>query len=135
MENNGRTESYWRKTTELSKFPKLKKNIKADVASVRGGITGITAAYLLSKHQLNITLIEIEVLLNGTTGYTTDKVTAQHGLIYDELIQNFGIDDAKLYYDAQIEALKFVENQIENLHINCDFKKETAYVYTNSEKE
>lgn len=135
MENNGRTESYWRKTTELSKFPKLKKNIKVDVAIVGGGITGITAAYLLSKHQLNIALIETDVLLNGTTGYTTAKVTAQHGLIYDELIQNFGIDDAKLYYDAQIEALKFVENQIENLHINCDFKKETAYVYTNSEKE
>src|SRR5690625_5231872 len=128
------TESFWRDSTEQTTFPSLEKNIKADVVIVGGGITGITAAYLLSKQNLNIVLIETDVLLNGTTGYTTAKITAQQDLIYDELIKNFDKDQAKLYYDAQIEALQLIENHVKQLQINCDFKKETAYVYTNSEE-
>jgi len=139
MKNNtelrDETESYWRKSTDLPTFPKLENNLKVDVAIVGGGITGITAAYLLSKKQLNVALIETDVILNGTTGYTTAKITAQHDLIYDELIQHFDKDHARLYYDAQTEAKKLIETHINDLHINCDFKKETAYVYTNSEKE
>src|SRR5690625_858744 len=129
------TTSYWRETTELPNFPKLNENIKVDIAIVGGGITGITAAYLLSQYDLKIALIETDVLLNGTTGYTTAKITAQHGLIYDKLIQHFSKEDAQLYYEAQREALQFIEKQIKQLHIDCDFKKETAYIYTNSEKE
>lgn len=129
------TTSYWRETTELPNFPKLNENIKVDIAIVGGGITGITAAYLLSQYDLKIALIETDVLLNGTTGYTTAKITAQHGLIYDKLIQHFSKEDAQLYYEAQRDALQFIEKQIKQLHIDCDFKKETAYIYTNSEKE
>ncbi|WP_268748271.1 hypothetical protein [Gracilibacillus boraciitolerans] len=37
-------------------------------------------------------LLEKNILANGTTGHTTGKVTAQHGLLYHELIEHFGTE-------------------------------------------
>ena len=35
-------------------------------------------------------LIEADNILNGTTGHTTAKITAQHDVIYDELLSHIG---------------------------------------------
>ncbi len=63
----------------LPKFPRLDKDIHVDVVIVGGGITGLTSAYLLVNEGLKVAVIEADRLLNGTTGHTTAKVTAQHG--------------------------------------------------------
>ena len=72
--------------------------------------------------------------MNGTTGHTTAKVTAQHGLIYDELIQNLGKEQARLYYEASTEAIQFIKETIKEHGIECDFSEEDAYIFTNSEE-
>ena len=123
--------SYWQDTT-LPEFPKLNDSIKVDVAIAGGGITGITAAYLLAKQNMKVALIDSDKILNGTTGHTTAKISAQHGLIYDEFISHFGLEKTKLYYNAQLEAKKFIEETIQELNIKCGFQKEDAYIYTNS---
>src|SRR3954467_6158389 len=98
--------TYWREI-ELPTYPKLTEDISVDVAIVGAGITGITAAYLLSKEGLKVALVEAGGVLNGTTGHTTAKITAQHGLLYDELIQHFGEEKARLYFDSQTNAIQF----------------------------
>lgn len=72
--------------------------------------------------------------MNGTTGHTTAKITAQHDLIYDEFIHNFGRSKARLYYEANIEALRFIEKTVEEHKINCDFSKQDAYIYSTTEE-
>ena len=42
-------QSYWIRSAKLPHFPKLASDVKVDVAVVGGGITGVTAAYLLKK--------------------------------------------------------------------------------------
>ncbi|WP_100012264.1 FAD-dependent oxidoreductase [Lentibacillus sediminis] len=125
-------EPYWRASVNLPTFPKLEESITADVGIVGGGITGITAAYLLAKQNLNVVLIDAGVILNGTTGHTTAKITAQHGLIYDELIQHFGIEKASQYYQAADEAKAFIEQTVNDHQIDCDYQEEDAYIYTNA---
>lgn len=126
-------EPYWRDELDLPSYPKLEESIKVDVGIVGGGIVGITAAYLLSKQNVKVALIDAGVILNGTTGHTTAKITAQHDIIYDEFINHFGEDKTKLYYQAQMEAKEFIEKASKELNINCDFKEQDAIIYTNSD--
>lgn len=126
-------EPYWRDSVEFSRYPKLDESVEADVGIVGGGITGITAAYLLAKQNVKVVLIDAGVILNGTTGHTTAKVTAQHGLIYNELIEHFGLEKTSMYYKANKEAIDFISETIDNYDISCDFKQEDAYLFTNSD--
>ncbi|MCM3109450.1 FAD-dependent oxidoreductase [Lederbergia lenta] len=126
------TESYWIKSTEMKSFPQLKNDIEVEVAIIGGGITGITTAYALIKEGFKVAIFEASSVLNGTTGHTTAKITAQHGLIYDELIQHFGKEKARLYYEANLNAAKYIENNIDLHGIECEYRKEDAYLYTTS---
>ncbi|MGM7723511.1 FAD-dependent oxidoreductase [Metabacillus sp. Hm71] len=127
-------EPFWRKSATLPSFPPLKIDTEVDVAIVGGGITGITTAYLLTKQGFKVAVIEASQVLNGTTGHTTAKVTAQHGLLYDELIQHMGEERAKQYYDANADALQFVRQTIQELKIDCDLTEEDAYMYAVSDE-
>lgn len=124
---------YWL-DIELPSFKKLAEDITVDVAVVGGGIVGITAAYLLSKEGLKVAVLEAGTILSGTTGHTTAKLTAQHNLIYDELINHFGENQARLYYESHMQAIQFVENTVNEKGMNCDFGKEDAYVYATTEE-
>lgn len=126
--------SYWLQKSSPT-FSTLTKDITTDVAIVGGGITGLTTAYLLAKQGVQVALFEADRLANGTTGHTTGKITAQHGLIYDELIRHFGLERARQYYDAQIDAIKWLKQTIQTYDISCDFSEEDAYVYTNDETQ
>ncbi|MGW6433183.1 FAD-dependent oxidoreductase [Peribacillus butanolivorans] len=77
-------------------FSKLETDITTDVLIVAEGISGITSAYVLAKRGVKATLIEAGEILNGTTGQTTAKITAQHGLIYDQFITDHGEEKARL---------------------------------------
>ncbi|KAB7704218.1 FAD-dependent oxidoreductase [Bacillus aerolatus] len=126
-------EPLWREETKLPSFPVLKEQVFADVIIVGGGITGIITAYMLTKARKKVVILEADELMNGTTGHTTAKITAQHNLIYDELTDSFSEEQAKLYYDANMEALQWVRDTIRQEGIECDWKDETAYVYTNDD--
>lgn len=122
-------EPYWRDFIDLPEFPHLKEDLDVDVVIVGGGITGLTSAYLLVNEGLKVAVLEADRLLNGTTGHTTAKVTAQHDLIYDEFIQNFGKSTARLYYEANTDALNFIKKTVEEHKIDCNFSEQDAYLY------
>ncbi|GGJ85103.1 (2Fe-2S)-binding protein [Lentibacillus kapialis] len=127
-------QAFWRDFVSPPEFPNLNESVKTDTAIVGGGITGVTAAYLLCKEGINVTLIDAGSLLNGVTGHTTAKITAQHGMIYDEFIQHFGKEKASLYYQACMEAKTFIEDTIKTHRIDCDYSQEDAYIFTNSQE-
>lgn len=127
--------SYWMDSTLLPTFPALSENIKTEVVIIGAGITGITTAYLLAKEGMKVVLLDSDRILNGTTGHTTAKITAQHDLIYDELINHFGIDKARLYYEANHQALQFIKETVKTHHIECGFTEEDAYLYTTGKDE
>jgi len=127
-------EPYWRDSADIPSFPKPTGDMKVDVAIVGGGISGITTAYLLVKDGVRVALVEAGNLLNGTTGHTTAKITAQHDIIYNDLINHFGEEKAKLYYEANNSALQFIENTLHEHQIRCGFTREDACIYTNSEQ-
>lgn len=128
------SKSYWKDHALAPSFAPLAANITVDVTVVGGGITGIVTAWLLAKEGKKIALLESRKLTDGTTGFTTAKITAQHGLIYAELIDSMGEEKAKLYYQAQEEALAFLKKTTEQMSIDCDFATQDAYVYAETKK-
>ncbi|MFD2114659.1 FAD-dependent oxidoreductase [Paenibacillus yanchengensis] len=127
--------SYWRASTEQTKYKRLEDNLDTEVVVVGAGITGITTAYLLAKRGIKVVLLEAGNVLEGTTAHTTAKITVQHDLIYDELIAHFGAEQALQYYKSNEEALQFITEQMETLQIECDYKQEDAYLYTCSAEQ
>jgi len=126
-------ESYW-STHPTPHFPPMTADNETQVGVIGGGIVGIMTAYLLTRAGKRVTLIEARDFISGVTGHTTAKITAQHRLIYDELIHTFDKENARLYYDANIEGLTLIQKITEELEIDCDFEKKKAVVYATTVK-
>ncbi|WP_096155762.1 MULTISPECIES: FAD-dependent oxidoreductase [Bacillus] len=127
-------EPFWLRSTELSSYPKLEHDLHTDICIVGAGITGITAGYQLIQEGFKVTIIDAGKILNGTTGHTTAKVTAQHGVIYDELLNHFGKEKTKLYYEANNNALHYIKNLVDQKRIECDFSLQDACIYATGEQ-
>ncbi|WP_162920182.1 FAD-dependent oxidoreductase [Paenisporosarcina cavernae] len=125
-------QSYWLEN-HIPSFPQLATSTKTDVCIIGGGIVGITAAYLLAKEGKQVTLLEATSLLHGTTGFTTAKVTAQHGPIYQELLHSTDEARARAYYEANTEALQSIQNWIQQESISCDWEEKSAVIYATTE--
>ncbi|MFF3102803.1 FAD-dependent oxidoreductase [Viridibacillus arvi] len=93
--------------------PSLEQSIETDICIIGGGISGILAAYLLSKVGRKVTLLEGNTLFSGTTGHSTGKVTAQQGLLYSQLITKFGMEAAQQYYELNQQAVELSFNLAE----------------------
>lgn len=123
--------SVWSDESDKNVFDSLKEDIKTDVLIIGGGMSGVLTAYFLEKAGINYALVEADRIGNGITKNTTAKITSQHGLIYDKLIRYFGEEKAKMYLDANQEAL----NKYRTLckEIKCDFEDKDSYVYSRSD--
>ena len=108
----------------------LTKNIETEVCIIGGGLTGLTTAYYLSKHGKNVVILEKSKICSHTSGNTTAKITSQHGLFYNYLIDSIGKHSAKQYLDANEQAIKDIEEIIKTENIECDFEKQDAYIFT-----
>jgi glycine/D-amino acid oxidase-like deaminating enzyme len=122
--------SYWRTRSLKPKYPKLNQDVEVDTAVVGGGIAGLTSAYLLAKAGLKTAVIEKDTIGAGTTGHTTGKVTSQHSLTYDDLINRLGMEVAGFYGRANQAAIDQIAKIIKQEKIDCQWTVEDNYVFT-----
>lgn len=107
-------QSYRIASTPKTDYHFLHKDINVNVAIAGGGITGITAAYMLKKQGVTVAVIEAGRILQGTTGNTTAKLTSQHSLIYDKIKRYMGKEKARQYAEANETAIRTVEHIIKS---------------------
>jgi glycine/D-amino acid oxidase-like deaminating enzyme/nitrite reductase/ring-hydroxylating ferredoxin subunit len=127
--------SVWLATSDRPTFPALTEEIEVDVAVVGAGITGLTTALLLQRDGARVAVVEADRVGSGTTGYTTGKVTSQHSVTYDELIRIHGEERARLYADANQQAVEVVASLVEETGADCRFERAPAYVYAETADE
>ena len=119
--------SIWTNDSSLPVFPKLEQDLKTDVAVIGGGLAGILCAWQLTRAGIDCILIEADRICRGVTRNTTAKITSQHGLIYQNLLRRFGAEAARLYFDANQDAL--AQYQAMAQHVDCDFEIKDNYIY------
>lgn len=123
-------ESIWHATASYDQHPSLSGDVRTQVAVIGGGVTGLTCAALLADAGADVTLVEARRLGAGTTGSTTGKVTSQHGLIYQQLVDQHGEEVAQGYGQANQAAIDVVRRFSGRNGVDAELTAADAYLYT-----
>lgn len=122
--------SLWYEEQTGEPFPELRGDVEVAVAVVGGGITGLSAAYLLKQAGLRVAVVEMRRVGSGTSGRTTSKVTSQHNLVYGQLADQHGERVARLYGQANQAAVELVRQIVTQENLREIWQSEDNYVFT-----
>jgi glycine/D-amino acid oxidase-like deaminating enzyme/nitrite reductase/ring-hydroxylating ferredoxin subunit len=106
----------------MPNFPASAKNITVDAVVVGGGITGITAAYLLKKAGASVALLERGQFAHMDTGHTTAHLTSVVDSRLHDLKRRFSPATARAVWDAGAAAVDQIALLIEKEDIACGFR-------------
>lgn len=101
--------SIWKSEVELPKRPALPGNLKVQNVVIGAGMAGILTAWFLQRKGQEVIVVEADRIAGGQTGSTTAKITSQHGLFYDRMIRLVGRKQARLYAEANEQAIHLFE--------------------------
>jgi glycine/D-amino acid oxidase-like deaminating enzyme/nitrite reductase/ring-hydroxylating ferredoxin subunit len=129
----GRNTSPWVDLAPETDYPVLPPRVHVDVAVLGGGMAGLTTALLLKRDGAKVAVVEAGHVGAGVTAYTTAKVTSLHGTQYQSVESNFGADGARAYAEANEAGLERVAGFVDELKVDCDFRRKPAFTYAEDE--
>src|SRR3954453_7301310 len=131
----GRNTSLWVDSAPRTSYPALTPGLHVDVAVLGGGIAGLTTALLLKRDGARVAVVEAGRVGAGVTAYTTAKGTSLHGIQYQSGGASFGDDGARAYAEANEAGLDQVAGLVDELKIECDFRRKPAYTYAEGDSD
>ncbi|MGB8507548.1 MAG: FAD-dependent oxidoreductase [Pyrinomonadaceae bacterium] len=106
-------------------YPRLPGGtIRADVAVIGGGLTGLSAAYHLLKRRpgLRLFVLEAERIGAGASGCTTGMLGPGVGQNFVSLSKRFGPERAHALYRATLRAVEYVHALVKREEIDCELE-------------
>ena len=122
--------SLWMATSQWAERPVLAGDMSVQAVVIGSGMTGLTAARLLSEQGMTVAVIESRRVCSGATGLTTAKVTALQSTIYSELSERWGDGTSAAYATANLEGLEMIRHRVQAESIECDLRTAPAVTYT-----
>jgi glycine/D-amino acid oxidase-like deaminating enzyme/nitrite reductase/ring-hydroxylating ferredoxin subunit len=123
------TPAYWSAEAKPPALPRLSKDLHVDVCVVGGGITGVTAAYLLRKAGRSVALLERGRCCSVDTGHTTAHLTQSTDARLNKLVSRFGRDHAQAAWDAGRAAIEHIHETIHAENLDCHFAWVPGYLH------
>ena len=123
------TTPYWIDSASLPRFPKVERNQRVDVVVVGGGLTGLTAAYLLTRAGMSVAVLERDRCGQVDTGHTTAHLTMVTDTRLVELSKGFGRHHAQAVWDAGLAAIAEIDSIVREHEIDCGFEWVDGYLH------
>lgn len=96
-------------------------------------MAGLLCTYKLHCAGVNVLLAEADQICSGVTRNTTAKITSQHGLIYQKMVNRLGKEQSQLYLQANEAAVAEYYRLCKS--IPCHFERQSAYVYSIDDRQ
>ncbi|HYD92713.1 MAG TPA: FAD-dependent oxidoreductase, partial [Flavobacterium sp.] len=128
------TKSIWNSFCDHTFFKPLSGSLTTDVAIIGGGITGISMARKLSEAGLNVAVLEALKVGGGTTAHSTGNLyfTIDKGLA--TLKSKYDEKTIEAVAASRAEAINQLERWVNELSLDCDFKRVPWYMFTTAEE-
>ena len=121
----------WREGISMPKYRKLFHYVTTDVCIIGGGLTGVTAAYLLAKAGKSVVLIEKKRLGGGATHDTTAFITEIIDTDLADLTRMLGKKKAAEVIRSHHDAIDRTQRIVRAEKIDCEFIRVPNIIYAN----
>lgn len=111
--NGPREACWWSETVSPLNLPSLEADVKADVAIVGGGYTGMSAALHLAEAGADVVLLEANDIGWGASGRNGGFCCLGGGIASDAMLdQRFGVEDRRAWRQTEVRAVTRVAERI-----------------------
>jgi glycine/D-amino acid oxidase-like deaminating enzyme len=117
----------WNSGLDLKAFPRLAGQVNTDVLVVGGGITGLTAAYLLAKEGKRVVMAEALTIAQIAYSRSSGHLTTAFDYGYTELRSKYNLDTCLAVASSRKFAISFIHSLSQKF--SCDFKYVSGYLY------
>jgi len=136
MIRDSKTLSVWQ---DVIPFVNLNEDPKQDecfdVIIVGAGITGLTTALSLQERGRKCLILEANNIGYGTTSATTAHLNTVLDTPYNDVIKDFGEDNAQLLAQAAKQAIALIKRNVDHYKINCDFEYKEGFLFAENEEQ
>jgi glycine/D-amino acid oxidase-like deaminating enzyme len=116
-----RANCWWDQTCAVDPRPALEGDARCDVAIVRGGFTGLSAALHLAKAGVSVTVLESCYIGFGASGRNGGFCCLGGGRLSDAAIERaYGVQGRQEYRAAELAAIDLVERVTRDHEIDID---------------
>jgi glycine/D-amino acid oxidase-like deaminating enzyme/nitrite reductase/ring-hydroxylating ferredoxin subunit len=123
------TTPYWSAATTFPQYARLADDAEADVVVVGGGITGLTAGYLLAKAGKRVVVLERGRCVATDTGHTSAHLTMVTDTSLSDLVKGFGRTHAQAVWDAGLAAIAKIDEIVREHDIDAAFEWVDGYLH------
>jgi glycine/D-amino acid oxidase-like deaminating enzyme len=117
--------SFWLASAPYTPNPPLAGEVKADVAVLGGGYTGLATAYFLKKAEpaLRVVLLEAEIIGFGASGRNGGFSMTLFGLTLSVTAALFGKEKARQAHHYMEQAVELVESLVREHKLECEYER------------
>ncbi len=125
---------YWL-DRELAWYGKATGRIDAEVAIIGGGITGITAAEYLARHDVETVLVEKRLIGTGASGRNAGFVITGPVEHYARAVKILGREKARRLWEDSLEGIGVIRDNMDRYHIDADIHQGGSLLLAATEAE